>query len=517
MDVNHKEQTKRIAKNTVYLYIRMLLGMLVSLYTSRLVLQALGVENYGIYNVVGGFVSMFSLISSSLSSSIWRFMTFETGTGNLEALKKIVSTSLLIQISLGVIVLIASETFGLWFLNHEMVIPKPRLGAANWVFQASILSFFLGLLTAPYNAILVAHEKMNVFAGLGLLDIFLNLGTVLFIAYAPFEFDRLIVYSFILVGKGILMQIIYLHYCGKHFPESHVWPRFHKSTWKEMSGFAGWNAIGCTAAILRDQGVNVLLNIFFGPVVNAARGIAGSISGVVTSFSGNFMSAVSPQITKSYASNDLVYSFSLVERGSRFGYYIMFFFALPIFLETPFILHLWLGEYPAYTVIFARLVLISCLIDILSSTLITLQSATGNIRNYQLAVGTMLLMNFPFSYVCLKMGAAPWSVYIVNASVALCCLYLRLIFLKKMVDMDVHKYALDVCLRVVKVSLISAILPSIIFFTLEEGWPRIVLTAMTSIISVIPSVLYIGCDASERTFLFDKFIHAKNKLTVCFR
>lgn len=275
---SQSENTQRIAKNTVYLYVRMLFGMLVSLYTSRIILNALGVEDYGIYNVVGGFVTMFSLISGALSSAIGRFITFELGTGNIEKLKNIVATSLLIQSVIGLLVIIIAESVGLWFMNHKMVIPPDRLYAANWVFQASILGFVLTLICTPYNAMIIAHERMNVFASLGILQIFLNLFIVLFIAYAPFKFDRLIVYSLLLIGMSAMMQFIYWLYCRRQFEESSVSPKLDRQCWKEMSGFAGWNAVGCTAGILKDQGVNILINLFYGPVVNAARGIAMSVN-----------------------------------------------------------------------------------------------------------------------------------------------------------------------------------------------------------------------------------------------
>lgn len=515
MDSNHSENTKRIAKNTLFLYGRMLFGMLVSLYTSRLILQALGVEDYGIYNVVGGFVAMFSLISNSLTSSIWRFMTFETGTGNMAALKKVFGTSLLIQIVMSVIIVLLCETIGVWFLNTKMTIPDVRLVAANWVFQASVVGFVIGLLICPYSAVLISHEKMDIYAQLGVLDILLKLGTVLFVAYAPFEFDRLIAYAFILVGNSLLMQAIYIIYCLRHYPESRTLPVLDKFTWKEMSGFAGWNAIGNSAVILKDQGVNVLLNIFFGPVVNAARGVASTVSSAVGSFAGNLMNAVNPQITKSYASKDMGYSYSLVERGSRFGFYIMLFFALPIFLETDYVLKLWLGEYPDFTVIFTRLVLILSLVDILSSTLITLQQATGKIRNYQLAVGGMLLMNFPLSYIVLKIGLPSWGVYGVAIVIAVACLWLRLFFIKQMLEFDIKRFLYKVCWNVCVVTITATILPVIAYILLPQGLLRFLVIIGLTMVSISSVILYIGCDKDERDFILSRLGFIKRRLLGC--
>lgn len=505
MDRQNTEKTKRIAKNTVYLYGRMLFGMLVSLYTSRVILNALGVVDFGIQNVVGGLVSMFSLMSSALSSSISRFITFELGAGNEKKLREVFSTSLLIQIGLGIIVLLIAETVGLWFLNNRMVIPADRLYAANWIFQASVLSFIIGLLSCPYNALLVAYERMNVFAYFGILNIFLNLAIVLFVAYAPFNFDKLIVYSISLMAVGLVMQFFLWRYCFKHFAESHELPRFYKRSWKEMSGFAGWNAIGCTAGILKDQGVNVLINIFFGPAVNAARGIAGSVSAAVGSFSGNFLTAVSPQITKSYATNEHDYLFMLIERSSRFGFYLLLCISLPILLETQFVLTLWLKTVPEYAVIFVKLTLMCSLLEILSSSLITLQVATGKIRDYQIAVGGLLLMNFPVSWLVLKLGAQPWMVYMIAFVIGIGCMLLRLWFLRRMVGLSMRGYLKKVVLNVSVTAAVSVVVPTVVFFTLPEGFPRLVSVVLVSIISTAVCTLYIGCTSGERSFLLSKF------------
>lgn len=511
MDQKHIENTKRVAKNTVFLYGRMLFGMLVALYTSRVILKALGVEDFGIFGVVGGLVSMFSLISSALTSSISRFITFELGKNNQSKLKEVFSTSLLIQLSLSILVLLLAETIGIWFINNELIIPHERLYAANWVFQASVLGFIIGLLNTPFNAALVAHERMNIYAYFGILRIFLNLGIVLFVAYATFEFDRLIIYSILMVCVSLVMQSMYWIYCYHHFSECRVYPSFKKQCWKEMSGFAGWNGIGCTAAILKDQGVNVLLNLFFGPVVNAARGIASSVSNAVGQFSGNFMTALNPQITKSYASGDHLYMFSLVERGSRFGYYIMLIFSLPIILESPYILKLWLNHFPENTVIFVRLVMLYSLIEVLSSTLITLQTATGKIRDYQLVVGGLLLLNFPFSWLALHMGAEPYAVYIVAICIGISCLMTRLWFLRSMVGLSMLKYLKCVVGNVIFTTICASIFPFIIYLILPSDFFRVIMVFIISIISSSLAIFFVGCKPSERNFILSKILMLKSK------
>ena len=509
---SHAENTKRIAKNTLMLYVRMLFSMLVSLYTSRVVLNALGVEDYGIYNVVGGFVVMFSLISSSLSASVSRFLTFELGRGDMERLKETFSTSLLIHLVLAGVVFVLAETVGIWFLNTQMTIPAERLYAANWVFQASVLSFMFGLSSVPYNASITSHERMSAFAYIGILDVVLRLLIVLFIAYAPFQFDRLIVYSLLLVCVGMSLQCIYLWYCRKNFEECRFRLHFNKERWKEMSAFAGWNFIGCTAGLLKDQGVNILLNLFMGPVVNAARGIAVSVNTAVSGFAGNFMAAVNPQITKSYAAEDREYMFSLVERGSRFSFYIMLILALPILFETEFILTLWLKQFPEHTVNFVRLILLLTLCDVLSNTLITLQLATGKIRYYQIAVGGVLLMNFPLSYLCLWMGFPPESTILVAILISLACLLLRLLFLRSMVGLPVRHYLRNVCGNVVGIAIMAALFPILVYCMMHEGWLRFMVITLVCFISVGIVVYFIGCTKSERKFILDKMLAIKMKL-----
>lgn len=511
---SHAENTKRIAKNTLMLYVRMLFSMLVSLYTSRVVLNTLGVEDYGIYNVVGGFVAMFSLISSSLSASVSRFLTFELGRGDMERLKETFSTSLLIHLVLAGIVLVLAETVGIWFLNTQMTIPAERLYAANWVFQASVLSFMFSLSSVPYNASITSHERMSAFAYIGILDVVLRLLIVLFIAYAPFLFDRLIVYSLLLVCVGMSLQCIYLWYCRKNFEECRFRLHFNKKRWKEMSAFAGWNFIGSSSGLLKDQGVNVLLNLFVGPVANAARGISASVNTAVCSFANNFMVALNPQITKSYASDDRDYMFSLSERGSRFSFYIILFFALPILLETDFVLTLWLKQYPEHTINFVRLVLILSLCEVLSNTLITMQLATGKIRNYQIAVGGMQLMNFPLSYTCLKLGMVPETTYIVAIFVSLFCLALRLYFLRKMVGLSVKRYLKNVCVNVTCVLIFSSVIPLLIYCNMQYGWLRFVTVVSLCVTNVGMVTYFMGCNVSERSFIRNKVYALKTRFIV---
>lgn len=511
---SHAENTKRIAKNTLMLYVRMLFSMLVSLYTSRVVLNTLGVEDYGIYNVVGGFVAMFSLISNSLSSSVSRFITFELGRGDTRQLKNIFSTSIFIHIALAAAIFILAETIGVWFLNTHMTIPADRMTAANWVFQASVIAFMFGVVSVPYNALIVAHEHLSIFAYFSILDVVLRLGIVIFIAYAPISADKLIVYSLLLVAASIFSRQIYWLYCRRNFNECHMNWNFNKQYWKQMSCFAGWNFIGSAAGLLKDQGVNILLNLYMGPVVNAARGIAMAVNSAVVSFAGNFMTALNPQITKSYASEDKEYMFSLVERGARFSFYILLILTLPVFFETKFILTIWLKQYPEHTVNFVRLVLILSMCDILSNTLITLQNATGRIRNYQIAVGGVLMANLPLSYFCLELGCPPEATLFVAIAVSLCCLALRLKFLRKMTGLSIANFVKGVCVKVVTVSAFSVFIPLVLTQVIEvAGWVHFGIIATVCVVCSLISVGMIGCTKSERQFVMQRIIALKNKYT----
>lgn len=499
--IQQSHHNKRIAKNTILLYFRMLFIMGVSLYTSRVVLSMLGVEDYGVYNVVGGTVALLGVLSSSLSTASLRFLTFELGRNNYTALQRVFSLSLTIHFGLALAVLLVAELAGVWFLNTRLNIPVERLYAANWVFQCSALSFFVTVLGIPFDALMIAHERMAAFAYMGILDVLLKLLLILGLAHFTFLSDKLLVYGVILMSVTILTQFIYACYCRKYFPEcrySFVWDKLKL---REMTGFAGWSFIGSGALVLRDQGVNILLNIFCGPVVNAARGISYSVNNAVNSFVGNFMVALNPQITKSYAAGDRCDAESLVSRGSRFSFYILLVLALPILFETNFILSLWLNKYPDYAVSFVRLLLILSLMDSLSNTLNTLQLATGRIRNYQLSVGGMALLNFPFSYLFLWLGYAPEITVVIAISLSFVCLIVRLLFLRRTTGLSVRSYLGGVVWNVILVSACALPLPWLVYHAMSVGTLRFILLTTCSALWTSGIVYGIGCCAGERTFL----------------
>ena len=315
---DYSEHTRRIAKNTLMLYFRMFFMMILGLFTSRIVLQALGETDYGVYNVVGGVVAMFAVISGTLSSSVARFITFEMGKGSEAQLNKVYSTSVIIQALLSIVIIAIAEPVGLWFIENKMTIDPIRIPAAEWVLHFSIFSFVVNLMSIPQTASITAHEKMSAYAYIGILDGVLRFAVA--IAVMRSHGDRLVLYAMLMAASVMIVRMVYSKYCSRHFEECHFKFVFDKPLLKEMFSFAGWNFIGETAGVLRDQGGNILINIFFGPAVNAARGLALQINNVVTGFVTNFMTAVNPQITKSYAAGDHTYMFSLVRKASRMSY-----------------------------------------------------------------------------------------------------------------------------------------------------------------------------------------------------
>ena len=500
---NSSSNNKRIAKNTLLLYIRMLFLMVVSLYTSRVVLNALGVEDFGIYNVVGGVVAMFSMLSGSLSAAITRFITYELGTGNRENLKEIFSSAVTIQIGLAILIIILAETVGVWFLNVKMNIPEERMVAANWVFQFSILTFSINLISVPYNASIIAHERMSAFAYISILEAIGKLAIAFLITVSPM--DRLIFYALLMCAVALLVRLVYGYYCKKHFEECTYHFLWDKELLKRMFGFAGWNFIGASSAVLRDQGGNVIINLFCGPAVNAARGIASQVNTAVHGFVSNFMTALNPQITKSYASGNRDYMMTLIFQGARLSFYMLLVLSLPIFVNTYYILMLWLKIVPEYTVYFVQLILLFGLSESISNPLITAMLATGKIRNYQLVVGGLQLMNLPVSYILLRIGLSPEIVIVVAIILSQCCLVARLLMLHRMIKLSIRKYLKKVYVNVCTVTLASSIIPcTYVKYNVTDTFGEFIVITLMSMLCVCVTIYYIGCTKKERNFINNK-------------
>lgn len=489
-------RTRRIARNTLMLYIRMFALLLVGLYTSRVVLEALGENDYGIYNVVGGVVAMFTIISGALNSAVSRFITFEMGKGAAARLNEVYSTAVTIQFIIALTVVAAAEPIGLWFIENEMTIDPSRIPAAKLVLHFSILAFVINLMSVPQMASITAHEKMSAYAAIGVLDGLLRLPVAFMIMRSPM--DRLVYYAALMAAVVLIVRGAYGIYCRTHFPECRYRPVFEKPLMKEMFSFAGWNFIGVSAGVLRDQGGNILVNLFYGTAVNAARGIAVQLNAAVQGFVTNFMTAVNPQITKSYASGDKAYMLSLIRRSSRMSFFLLFVIALPILFNTEYLLSIWLKDVPAHTVMFVRLFLVFALCESISNPLITAQLATGKIRNYQLVVGGLMLLNIPVSYIFLKHGAAAEITVAVAIAISLVCLAARLVMLRGMIGLSIRKFVSDVCLKIVLVVVISLILPIAIYNVLPDGFAGFVISAAVCVAVSGSAVLFMGLDGKER-------------------
>jgi len=493
-------RTRRIARNTLMLYIRMFALLLVGLYTSRVVLEALGENDYGIYNVVGGVVAMFTIISGALNSAVSRFITFEMGKGTSARLNEVYSTAVTIQLVIALVVVLAAEPVGLWFIENKMTIDPARIPAAEWVLHFSLLAFVINLMSVPQMASITAHEKMSAYAAIGVLDGLLRLAVAFMIMRSPI--DRLIYYAALMAVVVLMVRGAYGIYCRRNFPECRYRPVFEKSLMKDMFSFAGWNFIGVSAGVLRDQGGNILVNLFYGTAVNAARGVAVQLNSAVQGFVTNFMTAVNPQITKSYASGDRQYMLSLVRRSSRMSFFLLFVIALPILFNTEYLLSIWLKEVPEHTVLFVRLFLVFALCESVSNPLITAQLATGRIRNYQLVVGGLMLLNIPVSYIFLRHGAAAEVTVVVAIAISLVCLGARLVMLRRMVGLSIRKFIIDVLLKIILVVVTSLILPLALYNIIPGGFAGFIVSAVVCVAVSGLTVLFIGLDGNERKELF---------------
>lgn len=504
------QNSKRIAKNTLLLYIRTIFILLVTLYTSRVILNTLGVSDFGIYNVVGGVVSIFSVISGSLSSSISRFITYELGYGDINKLKRIFSTSINIQIGISLVILILAEIFGVWFLNTKMNIPTDRLTAANWVLQCSLISFIINLISVPYNACIIAHERMSAFAYISILETVLKLAIVYMLLISPY--DKLVTYVILIVIVSLIIRLIYGWYCNRNFDESHYKFVYDKTLIKEMTGFAGWSLFGNGAYMLNVQGVDMLINIFFGVTLNAARGLATQVQNAVMQFVNNFTVAVNPQITKSYASGDINYMNRLVCDGAKFSYFLLLIFMIPIVCEADYILHLWLKTVPEYAPVFLRLSLFGSIMTLLGNTMLTAIFATGNIKRYQLWVTIVGCLVFPLTWIAFEFGLPPEATYIIYIIIYFLLIFVRLYIAKDLLKFPVKTYLIDVMLRITIVSIIAFILPLLIIFNFEECFWRLCLSCIVSTFSSVLIISVLGLKETERKIIYNKLIKLTHKL-----
>lgn len=502
-------KTKRIFKNTLFLYGRTFLTMIISLYTSRINLEALGVADYGVYNVVGGFIALFAIITGPLSGAFNRYLSYAVGKGCAEHSARLFSSILNFQILFSIGIIILAEPIGIWFLNNKMEIPSESIVAANWVLQCSILTFVLGMITLPYSCSLVAHEKMSVYALMGILDSLLRLGLCFFLLITPI--NRLITYALGQLGIYMLMRVIYGVYCTRHFSECKYKPLIDKKLIKEISGFAGWSFLGSTAYILNTQGVAIIMNLYFGVVVNAAKAIAQQVEGAVMTLVSNFTVAFSPQITKSYAEGNKEYMFSVMRRGSKFSVFLMLFFLIPIEFEADTVLKIWLGEVPEWSATFLRLSLVCSTINSLGGPFYQGIMAQGNIRNYQIAVTLVGCLVFPLTWLSYRLGGDPTIFYVVYIAVYFILIWIRNYYAHKLLGFSILDFTKTVFLPIIWCAIVASLIPLLIYIIMPAGWIRLVVLIFASIICTSITVLYLGMTKHEREIIVNAI---KNRLHI---
>ena len=489
-------ENKRIAKNTVFLFFRMFVLLLVGLYTSRITLAALGVTDYGIYNVVGGIVVMFSFINNAMTNSTQRYITYELGKGNKGHLNLIFSTSINIHAIISFIILILAETIGLWFLNNKMVIPENRINAAFWIYQFSIISSVIGIMSVPYNALIIAHERMSAFAGIALLDATFRLMIVFFIM--NYGRDRLILYGSLVLCLAVIDRLIYGIYCRKNFLESKYRFVVARDTIREMSLFAGWNLMGNLSYVCYTQGLNLLLNVFFNPVVNAARGIAVQVQGAVSNFSYNIENAIKPQITKTYAQSEYKRMHELISASARMSFFALLLVSLPIFLETPLVLKLWLIDYPAYTDVFIKMTIVSLLAEALANPLLTAVQATGEIKKYQFTVSLLAMSILPLSYVALLFFPVPNVVYIISLVLTIIIQIVKLWVVCPLIKMSRRVYVNDIFGRASCVGLLSCLITYPVAEFLNNDFLELLGLTLFSGLTVVLLTYLLGLKEEEK-------------------
>ena len=501
---------KRIATNTLMLYIRMIFTMLASLYTSRIVLNVLGVEDFGIYNIVGGVVVLFSFFNNAMTSATQRFLTYELGKKDFIQLKRMFSMSMTTHISIIIVILILAETIGLWFLNTQINIPEERLVAANWVYQFSILAFCFQIIQVPYSASIIAFEKMSVYAYISIFEVAFKLLVVLLLKYIPF--DKLATYSISISFASFLTFMVYRMFCKRKFDITHYHFFWDKKLYKQLMSFSGWSLFGQISFISANQGINILLNIFYKVTLNAALGIANQVNSALVGFVSNFQTAFKPQITKSFACGDKEYMYQLIFQTSKISYFLLYILAIPILFNIEYLLQLWLKIVPDYTAIFCKLIIIYSLIEAISGPLWMSVFATGHIRNYQIVIGIVILSNLLLSYIFLKLGFAPQVVLWIRIFINVLVLIMRIFYAHKMVHLQRFAYIQNVILPITGVTVLSLPLP----FWLHkyaENFIGVLFTSLIYILMIMLCIYFIGMTKLEKRYVNGLIYRYFNKIS----
>ena len=502
------KNTNLLVKNTSMLYIRTILQISIGLFTSRIVLDALGIEDFGIYSLVSGFVLFFSFLNNALSAASSRFLAIDVGKNDLINLKKTFKSVFTVHLVLACIIVLLLETVGLWYLNTYLDIPESRLSAANFVFHFSTITTFIMIIEVPLTGLIIAREEMQTFAYVALFGVF----TKLLVAFLILRFsgDKLILYSFLLALSAIIVFFFYNLYCKKKFPEYSLKLFYDKKFIKKILNFTSWSFIGSFSMILKNQGANILLNIFFGPKLNAARGISLMLSNASNGLCQGFTTAIRPQIIKSYANGQENNTINLIHSGSKISFFILYATCISLIIETDFVLNLWLVEVPEFTVIFTKLMLINMLIDSFTNVMGAAVQANGNIKYHQIVISGLLLLNVPISYGFLKFDFNPEIVFVVSIIISIIALVLRLFFMEFLVPkFNILKFVNEVFLVCFLVTLFSLIPTYLVSSFLDYGIWRFVISVFVGLSTSFIFIWLIGLNKKEKEVLLKLF---QNKL-----
>lgn len=504
---NNSKDNKRLAKNTLFLYFRMFITLLVGLYTSRVVLNVLGVTDYGIYNVLGGIVAIFATLNSAMSSTSSRYITYYIGKGDNIKLKQIFSTVTYVHLAIACIVVLACETIGLWFFYNHMTIPTDRINVAFWLLQFSFAASFLSMINIPYTGLIIARENMNIYAYISIFDVLMKLLIVFLIQITPV--DRLLSYGFLILLVQFMDFLIYRFYCVRNYEESHLIMFFDKPLFKELASYFGWSIFGNLAMVFNTQGINLLLNVFFGPAVNAARGVAVQVQNIINQFVSNFQVALNPQIVKTYANQEIERMHQLMFASAKYGFLLLFLLSFPVMVEAKCILNLWLGVVPEHTVNFLRIILVSCMVNALANSSTVAAGATGKIKAYSIVVGGSVLLPLPVAYILLKYISEPEIVFCVVLGFEIFALYLRLLFMKKMVNMSILQYVKHVIIPSLGTVACSLVVPLFLYYRFEQTIPNMMIVLASCFFFSLTFIYLIGLKANEKSFVVGI---VKNKL-----
>lgn len=500
---------KRIAKNTLFMYFRMFFTMCVSLYTSRVVLATLGFTDYGLNNVIGGIIAMFSFINGAMTNTTSRFITFVLGKGDEKRLKVVFSMGFYIHCLIALLIVILGETIGLWFLYNKMVIPPDRMFAAQWLYQLSIASSVMSIIAVPFSSSIIAHEKMDIYAYISIFDSVMKLLIVFLLAIAPF--DKLIFYATLLFCIQILDFLFNQIYCHIKFPESHIIKVWDKDLLKSMGGFASWSLVGNFSYVFYSQGINLLINMFCGAAVNAARGIAVQVENAINQFTTNIQTAINPQIIKSYSQNNMHRMFTLIFASSKVCFYLMYILTLPVMLEATFILGIWLGKYPDHTINFLRLTLINTILNTLVNPMFTANLATGKVKIYHTVIGTLNVVCMPITYVVIRLTGIPETLFLLTVIMNMVGIFLRLFIMWKQIGMPITMWLHKVLLHIVLVVFSGAIIPFILYCMMDDTVSRFFAVCIACVICITLASYFLGLNVHERQMMTSKVIDIYHK------